>query len=297
MDHDRLFKELLTAFFSEFLELFFPETAAALDRSSIEFLDKEVFSDLPIQRREADLVVCAKFRQQPSFFLIHVEHQAKAQAEFPRRMFAYFARLHEKFSLPVYPIALFSYEKPRRPEPQEYRLTISDLEVLTFRFRTVQLNQLDWRDFAQRRNPVAAAFLARMRGAARQTPAVLRHAYQQLLALRLSAARELLVENFLGAYLPLEDVQAFREELKQVPEKQRELIMGKAMGFMERGRLQEAQELVCRLLRKRLGSLDAATEARVTALSLSRLERLGEALLDFTAPADLEAWLKSQARK
>jgi hypothetical protein len=26
MDHDRLFKELLTTFFVEFLELFFPET-------------------------------------------------------------------------------------------------------------------------------------------------------------------------------------------------------------------------------------------------------------------------------
>jgi len=124
MDHDRLFKELLTGFFSEFLELFFPETAAALDRSSIVFFDKEIFSDLPVQRREADLVVRAKFREQPSFFLIHVEHQAQAQPDFPRRMFAYFARLHEKHSLPVYPIALFSYEKPRRPEPEEYTVQI-----------------------------------------------------------------------------------------------------------------------------------------------------------------------------
>jgi len=36
---------------------------------------------------------------------------------------------------------------------------------------------------------------------------------------------------------------------------------------------------------------------RVTALSLRRLERLSEALLDFTAPTDLEGWLKSHARK
>jgi len=55
--------------------------------------------------------------------------------------------------------------------------------------------------------------------------------------------------------------------------------------------------MVCRLLRKRLGSLDAASEARVAALSLRRLERLSEALLDFTAPADLEGWLKSHTRK
>jgi hypothetical protein len=32
MDHDRLFKELLTTFFVEFIELFFPELAEGLDR-------------------------------------------------------------------------------------------------------------------------------------------------------------------------------------------------------------------------------------------------------------------------
>ncbi len=30
-DHDRLFKELLTTFFREFMEAFFPETARELD--------------------------------------------------------------------------------------------------------------------------------------------------------------------------------------------------------------------------------------------------------------------------
>ena len=33
MDHDRLFKELLSTFFLEFLELFLPDVSAALDRS------------------------------------------------------------------------------------------------------------------------------------------------------------------------------------------------------------------------------------------------------------------------
>ena len=43
MDHDRLFKELLTAFFADFLDLFLPKMVAYLDRTAIEFLDKEVF--------------------------------------------------------------------------------------------------------------------------------------------------------------------------------------------------------------------------------------------------------------
>jgi hypothetical protein len=84
-----------------------------------------------------------------------------------------------------------------------------------------------------------------------------------------------------------------REELRQVPEKQRELIMGKAMGFQERGRLQGTLAVVSRQLRRRLSELDAATEAKLAALSLGRLEQLADALLDFNSPADLNTWLKS----
>ncbi len=47
IDHDRLFKELLSTFFWEFLELFLPETAAYVDRESITFLPQEVFIDVP----------------------------------------------------------------------------------------------------------------------------------------------------------------------------------------------------------------------------------------------------------
>lgn len=73
IDHDRLFKELLTTFFIEFLELFLPEVLAYLERDSIQFLDKEVFTDVTAgERYEADLIVKAKFRGQEAFFLIHV---------------------------------------------------------------------------------------------------------------------------------------------------------------------------------------------------------------------------------
>jgi hypothetical protein len=46
MEHDRLFKELLTTFFVEFVYLFLPDMAEYLRRDSLEFLDKEVFTDI-----------------------------------------------------------------------------------------------------------------------------------------------------------------------------------------------------------------------------------------------------------
>lgn len=35
IDHDRLFKELISTFFVEFMELFFPEVLAYVERDSI----------------------------------------------------------------------------------------------------------------------------------------------------------------------------------------------------------------------------------------------------------------------
>lgn len=61
IDHDRLFKELLTTFFGEFIELFLPELATYLEHDSIELLDKEVFTDVTAgERYEADLIVSRK---------------------------------------------------------------------------------------------------------------------------------------------------------------------------------------------------------------------------------------------
>lgn len=91
IDYDRLFKELLTTFFVEFLELFFPQVIAYLEPSSITFLDKEIFTDITAgEQYEADLVVQVKFREQETFFLIHVENQGQPQSNFGRRMCAVF---------------------------------------------------------------------------------------------------------------------------------------------------------------------------------------------------------------
>jgi hypothetical protein len=44
IDHDRLFKELLSTFFVDFLDLFLPQVANQIDRNSIQFLPQEVFT-------------------------------------------------------------------------------------------------------------------------------------------------------------------------------------------------------------------------------------------------------------
>jgi hypothetical protein len=163
IDHDRLFKELLSTFFLEFLDLFFPDVTNYIEPDSLTFLDKEVFTDVTAgEQYEADLVAKVRFRSQESFFLIHVENQAKAQSDFSKRMFRYFARLYEKFALPVYPIAVFSYDAPQRLEPNYHQLSFPNFEVLKFNFRVIQLNRLNWRDFVSQPNPIASALMSKM---------------------------------------------------------------------------------------------------------------------------------------
>jgi predicted transposase YdaD len=64
----------------------------------------------------------------------------------------------------------------------------------------------------------------------------------------------------------------------------------------EEGREEEAIALITRQLSRRLGQ-ELAEEVRscLSTLSLSVLEDLSEALLDFSTIADLEAWLAEQA--
>ena len=68
-----------------------------------------------------------------------------------------------------------------------------------------------------------------------------------------------------------------------------------AQEWIEEGRLEGRQEgeatVTFRLLNRRCGPLSNATAARIKALPLEQLEALAEALLDFSSPADLAAWL------
>ncbi|MEA5470169.1 Rpn family recombination-promoting nuclease/putative transposase, partial [Spirulina sp. 06S082] len=138
IDHDRLFKELLTVFFVEFIELFFPELREYLDRNSVTFLDKEVFTDVTRgEKYETDLIVQVRFAEQDSYFLIHIENQSSFETGFDRRMFRYCSRLHEKFNLPIYPIVIFSYDRPKKAATNRYQIAFPDFKVLQFNYRVI----------------------------------------------------------------------------------------------------------------------------------------------------------------
>jgi hypothetical protein len=60
----------------------------------------------------------------------------------------------------------------------------------------------------------------------------------------------------------------------------------------QRSRASEAAAVALGLLNRRGGSLNEAIAAHIHALPLEQLEALSEALLDFSGPANLVAWLE-----
>ena len=298
IDHDAMFKLLLTNFFREFLELFAPELVDALDPEPLVFLDKESFSTLlDPDRREADLVVQARLRDEPATLLIHLEHQAQEDATLPRRMFRYFARFYDAFDMPVYPIALCSYTTPGRPAASHHQLVLLSRQVLNFQYQMIQLRMLDWRDFVQTTNPVAIALMARMRIAPRERWRVKAASLRLLGGARLSGAQRRLLSQFIDVYLRLRgaEEQAFQAEVATFTTPEREAVMEIVTSWEEKGEAQGVikgqRQLVERQLLRKLGTLPERTLAQLAALSSAHLNVLGEDLLDFATLAELAQWL------
>ena len=311
IDHDRLFKELLSTFFIEFIELFFPQVMTYLEPDSITFLDKEVFTDVTAgDRYEADLLVQAQFQNRSSYFLIHVENQSYNQANFNKRMYRYFSRLHEKYDLPIYPVVVFSYDKPQKVAERSYQLEFPDFKVLEFNYRVLQLNQLNWRDFLNQPNPVASALMAKMQISIEDRPKVKAECLRLLVTLKLDPAKMQLISGFIDIYLNLDESEekVFQTELGTIELEEREEVMeivtswmrtgikqGREEGLLEgiQKGLQRETELVLRQLNRKIGPLTPEIEDQVKRLEIEELENLGETLLDFGQIEDLTNWLNN----
>jgi hypothetical protein len=302
IDHDQLFKQLLTTFFLEFLELFTPEFFAAIDPYSLEVLPQEYFTEIEVGDRKAmDVIIRVDLLGRPNApassrvsVVINCEHQSSTETDFHRRMFFYFAQLHRQYLQPVYPIAIFSFDKPFRPERDSYQVRVPSFNVMDFNFLTIQLNQLDWRAFLTQPNPVAAALMAKMKIDPADRPRVKVECLRMIANLKLDKARTYQLSGFIDNYLRLNPVeeQQFQVEVDTIKlPKEREKVMEITTSWMEEGIVKGERALTIRLLTKKVGNLSPELLARVSGLSVEQVEALAEALLDFKHVGDLERWM------
>lgn len=81
IDHDRLFKELITTFFEEFILLFFPKVFEGLDFQNLRFLSEEVVTDVTKgEKYRIDLLVETGLKGEDGLIVIHAREPSPISA-------------------------------------------------------------------------------------------------------------------------------------------------------------------------------------------------------------------------
>ncbi|MEZ4630136.1 MAG: DUF4351 domain-containing protein [Deinococcales bacterium] len=306
INHDQLFKELLSTFFIEFLELFLPQLASFVNPESLQpvSLDKALQRDsFKGKKFEADLIMQVAFREgfahKHGTFIIHVEHQARSEADFDWRMFNYFSLLYGRHKMPIYPIALFSHNK-KKPEAESHVLDFPNKRILDFRYDVVQLSRLDWRNFVHSENPIASALMAKMAIAKEDRARVKLECLKLMANLKLNPEKMRLISGFVDTYLRLntQEQALFEEALDKLAVKQKEGVMEITTSWeekgMQRGVHLGGSQIVKSLLEFKFDHIAQEEIAILESLSLEDLEQLAKALLSFERYGDLQAYLSEQ---
>jgi hypothetical protein len=307
-DQDSPWKEILEAYFPQAMQFFFPETAALINwERPHEFLDKEfqqIARDAEQGRRYADKLVKAWQHQgEEIWLLIHIEIQAKPEELFSERMFSYNLRIFDYFGKPAISLAILCDADPKW-RPHQYSYNYPDTR-LNFEFGTVKLldYQNRWAELEASDNPFATVVMAHLKTQQTSKKPQERKTWKFTLIRRLyeQGLQEKDIRNLYRfidwvMMLPKALEAEFWQEFKQFEQERTMtyITTGERIGYergIAEGKQEGEQNLVLRLLQKRVGELSEEIRVRIQTLSLNQLEALGEALLDFTAIEDLFNWL------
>ena len=295
---DQLFKELLRAFFREFMELFFPEVAARLDFARVTFLDRELFTDLPEgDVREPDLVAQTYTQDgSPELALIHAEVQATRRTIVRYRIFEYYVLLRLRYKLPVFPMVLYLAPGTGGIAREIYTESLFGQEILTFQYAALGIPDLDADDYLAQANPLAPALAALMRASAAGRARQKQISLQRVATSGLDDARKFLLNNIIETYTKLteEEEEQFQQMLEQPEAKEaKQMISVYEMRGREAGReegfLIGKRDTLLRLLRLRFGAVSEAVEARIEAITSSdTLDALLDQALTASALQDIQ---------
>jgi hypothetical protein len=163
---DQVFKEFLQAFLPEFIALFFPDVARELNFDTLQFLDKELFTDVGEgEQREADIVARVETNQGvPEFLLIHTEVEStRRPSQFPHRMLNYYILLWLRHKTPIVPIFLYLAPGAGGLITETVEHVVLGKRVLSFAYDAIGLPDLSADDYTGRSNPIAETLSVWMR--------------------------------------------------------------------------------------------------------------------------------------
>ncbi len=305
--HDQLFKELLQAFFADFVRIVLPDAAELLRLEQPRFRDKERFTDTTEgEHRYLDLVAEVKtLGGGAELLLVHVEIEAEARGSdaMGLRMWRYAMQLRLRDGKSVLPIVLYL----RGGEPDVSRLTLEDnfgrYQLTTFSYWTFGLSRARAAQYLVRPEALAPALAALMDRGDFSAPEHRIECLRRVGQADVDDARRFLLANIVETYVELSDEGQEEYERLLAAERNREVYAmettwadrleakGIEKGLekgREEGRLEGMRTLVTDLLESRFGPLPVGMKEHLGALaSADELSRFFQRALDASSLSEL----------
>jgi predicted transposase YdaD len=240
-------------------------------------------TELSIEPIRADYVTFLQLQGR----ILHLEFQTKLESTppLPLRMLDYWVRLYRLYRLPITQVVVLLLP----PAPGTVIETVFCVETTRHEYRVIRLWEENPEPFL---NDPALLPLAPL-AATTQPQALLQQVVGKVSQLEPRQRPEISAYTQILAGLKYnQDLirQLFREGMMRESVIYQEILAEGEQRGREEGRKAEGQLLILRQLTRRVGELPQEMLDRIETLSLEQLENLGEALLDFQAQADLEAW-------
>ena len=302
-EYDSPWKEILRAYFKDFLAFFLVEAHDGIDwQREPEFLDKEldrITKEAQAKNRRVDLLVKVWLLNGDELWvLIHVEVQGNRDPEFAERMYTCQHRAYDLHRRLVVGLAILADEEANW-RVSEYRQEIFGSEVV-YKFNAVKLlDYLDHlSDLEMSSNPFAIVTLAHLRAKQTKNQPEKRYREKRILTRNL-CQRGFNRQGIIDLYrfidwvlsLPAKLDNQFWEEQSNFEENQGMQYItsveriGEERGILigeRKGRQEGEAKMLTRLLQRRFGELPAWASEKIAKADLSVLEEWSLRILDAT---------------
>ena len=233
-------------------------------------------TELNVEPIRADSVMLLR----SSTVILHTEFQTVGDETMPFRMADYYLRLKRKFPAQIIQQVIIYLKRTSSNLVRQERYVTP---MMTHQFRVIRLWEQPVELFLSTPGLLPYAVLSQ----ASDKQSVLAQVVNELE--QISDPRE--QSNLVAATSILAGLELEEQTIRQL---MRSPVMREStmyQSILREGRIAGEKALILKQLTWKLGNLSPEVSAKVSALSLERLETLGEAMFDFTNVADLESWL------
>ena len=277
MAYDNICKYLAEEYPSEFFHWLLGE-----EPRDIQVLKTELSSE-PIQADALSLL-------QSTNQILHLEFQTLPQSDppLPFRMLDYWVRLHRKYRCPIEQVVIFLKSTTSQ---MVFNNEFRDINTW-HRYRIIRLWEQDPLPLLANRALLPLATLARSNqplGLLEQVVAQVDRIEEKPLRGNLAACVDVLA----GLRFDKDLVRRLlREEVMEESVTYQDIIQKGVQKGLQRGKQEGVLLVVMRQLTLKLGLIDPGLQQKIEGLSITRLEELSEALLNFETVTDLAVWLE-----